>query len=171
MKSSQELFDLEVRGTSMEPYLKNGQVVKMRKKDSKYLIQRGDIVLFTRDRGKSYQIKRIVGLPSEQVGFILGNVYIKKQSIISWLKKIQLLLPKFTSKTQLAEPYLASHVRTWKLGIKNFQEKNKQSDDLWEPQLKENEYYILGDNRTSSRDSRKFGPIQYDQIRYIIVDK
>ena len=34
--------------------------------------------------------------------------------------------------------------------------------------LGENEYYVLGDNRNNSRDSRVFGPVTFDSIRGII---
>ena len=36
--------------------------------------------------------------------------------------------------------------------------------------LKENEYYVLGDNRTTSLDSRNFGPIQKEDIKGIIQE-
>ncbi len=34
--------------------------------------------------------------------------------------------------------------------------------------IKENEYYVLGDNRLASTDSREFGAVKKSQIKYII---
>jgi signal peptidase I len=174
MKTKREEFDLEVRGTSMEPYLKDGQVVKMIKFKKSDILNRYQIVLFTRDQGKSYQIKRVVGLPGESVGFVAGDVYIKttnRAKNFSFTKWFFGSLNKDSSKeSKLSEDYLASHTRTWKLGIKNYPQKEKQSEDLWEPVLADNQYYILGDNRTSSKDSRNFGPITENQVKYLILD-
>jgi signal peptidase I len=50
----------------------------------------------------------------------------------------------------LAEPYL--------------DENSKGDDDLLPLRLKGNEYYLLGDNRVISDDSRAFGPIAWEAI-------
>ena len=37
--------------------------------------------------------------------------------------------------------------------------------------LREDEYYVLGDNRNNSTDSRYFGPIRYDSITAVVNEK
>ncbi|MBI5077231.1 signal peptidase I [Candidatus Falkowbacteria bacterium] len=131
-----------VKGASMEPSFF----------DHEYLIideigyrfgepKRGDIVVFKYPKDPSlYFIKRIIGLPGETVEIADSKVYIHPAEPGA---------PKFILDE---ENYLSSEVntfgnKTWVLG----------ADD----------YYVLGDNRESSLDSRTFGPV----FRELIVGK
>jgi signal peptidase I len=42
-------------------------------------------------------------------------------------------------------------------------------DDNMEVQIKENEYFVMGDNRYESGDSREYGPIPKENILYILI--
>jgi len=42
-------------------------------------------------------------------------------------------------------------------------------DDNIEVQIKENEYFVIGDNRYESGDSREYGPIPKENISYILI--
>jgi len=129
-----------VKGASMEPNFY----------DHEYLIineisyhfnepSRGEIVVFKYPLNpKEYYIKRIIGLPGERITIKDGQVIIFNQ--------------EFTEGKILKENYLEPGVETWgdidiTLGI--------------------DEYYVLGDNRASSKDSRIFGPVS----RHFIVGK
>ena len=48
------------------------------------------------------------------------------------------------------------------LEIKNVN--NTNNGDMFEIKLSENEYFLIGDNRDNSFDSRMFGPISSDRI-------
>ena len=115
-----------VTGPSMLPNLVRGQRILVSK--LAYRLgdpQRGNIVVFANPHGEgSPLIKRIVGLPGEEVSVSRGQVFINS-------------LP-------LAEPYIIYDRGT--------------SD--WGPlRLGEHEYFVMGDNRTNSNDSRSFGPV------------
>lgn len=130
-----------VKGASMEPSFF----------DHEYLIideisyrfgepGRGDIVVFKYPKDPSqYFIKRIVGLPREKVEIADNKVYIYPAGN----------QPKFILDESA---YLDESVRT--LGNK-----------VWT--LRPDEYYVLGDNREFSLDSRSFGPV----FRELIVGK
>jgi signal peptidase I len=72
---------IRVDGSSMEPTLHNGAYVLVNKLS--YRLRQpayGDIVVFyyPRDPGKEY-IKRVIGLPGDQVDVVDGKMYVNKQ--------------------------------------------------------------------------------------------
>jgi len=123
-----------VKGASMEPNFYDHEYLIIDEISYRFSEpERGDIVVFRYPRNpQEYFIKRIIGLPGEKVQIKDGNVYIYNQD--------------YPDGLELNEPYLANDTRTYSLneGIIN---------------LSEDEYYILGDNRSSSKDSRSFGPV------------
>lgn len=100
---------------------------------------RGDVVIMTDDRGDRV-IKRIIGLPRETVTIFRGFVYIDRQRI--------------------NEPYLTKRTYTFKrdeiIGL----------PPHW--QLGDDEYFVLGDNRIRSHDSRNFGPVPRRHIHGVV---
>ena len=115
---------------SMEPTLKVGDKVLVNKL-SYHLhgVHRGDVVVFKRppnDYNPDIKdlIKRVIGLPDDEVSAQGGHVYINGH--------------------ELNEPWLPKNVVTT-----NFGPVHVPSGD----------YFVMGDNRTNSADSRVIGPI------------
>ena len=123
-----------VRGASMEPNFHDHEYliideITYRFSDAK----RGDIIVFRYPNNpREYFIKRLIGLPGEQVQIKNGQVNIYND--------------EFSSGFILEEPYLEEGVKTYGLS------ESKVT-------LGDNEYFVLGDNRNSSKDSRSFGPV------------
>jgi signal peptidase I len=98
-------------------------------------LERGDVVLL--DDGKAnYAVKRIVGLPGETVQLWRGQVLINRELLV--------------------EPYLPKHTYTYPV------ERHRRGATVI---LFENQYFVLGDNRLCSADSRHFGPVDRKQIK------
>ncbi|MBT3690120.1 signal peptidase I, partial [bacterium] len=85
-----------------------------------------------------YYIKRVIGLPGERVLIENGSIYIFNNS-------------KPTGTRLNEEEYSLDHKIV-----------KSEKDDLT---LKDDEYYLIGDNRTNSLDSRRIGPIKIDFIK------
>lgn len=122
-----------VLGASMEPTFENGDYLII--DEMSYRLddpKRGDVVVFKYPYDTTqFYIKRIVGLPGEIVNFKDGKILIKnKENSDGFL---------------LDEEYLLSEKETF--GGNSVT-------------LETNEYFVLGDNRGASSDSRRWGPLE-----------
>jgi signal peptidase I len=98
-------------------------------------IERGDVVILD-DTNRSYAVKRIIGLPGESVQIWRGRVFINR------LMLVEPYLPKYT---YTCPPERTHRGATYILG--------------------EEEYFVMGDNRLCSADSRLYGPVARKQIK------
>lgn len=116
---------VKVEGTSMLPHLSDQERIFVNKFVYHVTdIDRGDIVVFwyPRDPGKSF-IKRVVGLPGEEVLIREGIVYVNGEA--------------------LSEPYVPSEYF--------------DSHSFGPVTVQPHSYFVLGDHRNSSNDSRSWG--------------
>ena len=118
-----------IEGNSMSPTLTPGNHVIY---ESFTSIERFDIILFHDNHGDSY-IKRVIGLPGETLTFIDDQLYINSDPVDeTYLLGInddnQVFTPNFTLNS-------VTGMNT----------------------IPEDSYFVLGDNRTRSKDSRMFG--------------
>ncbi len=132
---------LPIRYFLIQPFYVKGASMEPNFYDSEYLIidelsyrfrdpERGEIVVFRYPKDRSeFFIKRVIGLPGETVEVSNGQVTVYNAD--------------HPNGSILDEPYLIDSITsgTHKLT------------------LGENEYYVLGDNRGASLDSRIFGEV------------
>ncbi len=123
-----------VKGASMEPSFYDQEYLIIDEISYRFSTpERGDVIVFKYPRDpKEYFIKRVIALPGEKVQIKNGEIYIYNSQ------------SPFGSK--LSENYLDSETKTYGL-----------SEEIIV--LEDGEYYVLGDNRNSSKDSRSFGSV------------
>ena len=126
-----------VKGESMEPNFDNNQYLIVNEIDYRFgQPKRGDVIVFHYPRDpREFFIKRIIGLPGEKVEIRDGRITIYNQSHPKGFTIDEYYLPKTTYT----------------------------SGDL-SVQLKSDEYFVMGDNREHSYDSRRFGPVKKSLI-------
>lgn len=130
-----------IKGNSMEPNFHDGNYIVADEISYRFRgPERGEVIVFHFPIDeKQYFIKRIIGLPGETVE--IKN----KQVIISSSENPE--------GTAIDESYLPENIR------------DKTEGNL-KITLKENEYFVMGDNRfhDKSSDSRSWGPVSKDLI-------
>lgn len=127
-----------VKGASMEPSFYDHEYLVIDELTYRFNDpERGDIVVFRypADPGQFF-IKRIIGLPGETVEVAEGEVKIYNDEHPNGLV--------LDEETYLPEEYLSAGKRVLT--------------------LKADEYFVMGDNRPSSLDSRYFGAVKRDAI-------
>lgn len=120
-----------VHGASMEPTFEDGEYLLI--DEISYAMRdpaRGEVIVFRFPQNESqFFIKRIMGLPGETVEIARGRITIKNRANPAGM--------------ELREPYLEHDDTTTDLRVT----------------LGEREYFVLGDNRTVSFDSRRWGAV------------
>lgn len=129
-----------VRHFLFKPFYVKGQSMEPNYHEKDYLIideityrfrepVRGEVIVFKAPTGEDYYLKRVIGLPGERIK-------IEKNKIIIYNSE-------HPQGVVVSESYL-----------------DEPTDGLVpETTMSADEYFVLGDNRDASYDSRRFGPI------------
>lgn len=127
----------EISGQSMYPTFENGEYILTNKIEYKlHEPQRGDVVVFRSPQNKDIDyIKRIIGVPGDTVSLQNGKYYLN--GVI------------------LEEMYLPKDLYTF---AGNFLQ---EGESITVPP---NKFFVSGDNRPHSLDSREFGTIPKEDI-------
>lgn len=123
-----------VKGASMEPNFHDNEYLIIDELSYRFNeIERGQVIVFRYPRNpQEFYIKRVVGLPGEEVEIVDGQIKIFNED-----NKNGFIL----NEDYLSANLVASHENRERVA------------------LAPEEYFVMGDNRNASKDSRTFGPV------------
>ena len=109
-----------VKGSSMEPTLHEGEILVISKLSNHLgTPKRGQVIVLNDQHENKDLIKRIIGLPGEEVDIVEGRVYINGEAL-----------------------------------EKDYSETETEDFGFVKSMVEPNQFFVLGDNRPYSRDSR-----------------
>jgi signal peptidase I len=153
----------EVQQRSMMPTITPSDYVLIEKVTPRFgNYQRGDVIVFHPPQGYEQGgipfIKRIIGLPGDDIRLENGRV---------------LVTPPGGATVRIDEPYIARSGDGRPVPTQN----HAGPEPLTDWTVPQGSYFVMGDNRLESEDSRTFGPITRDSIigrawlRYFPLDR
>ena len=129
-----------VQQQSMMPNVLDGEFIIVWK--TPYLLgteyQRNDIVVFRPPNSENFLIKRVVGLPGETIRFAEGFVWIEDANGDFTKLDERFLAPSNLGSTCISSSFCS----------------DAEKSTIVDFDIPDGEYFVLGDNRLASRDSR-----------------
>lgn len=117
--------------------------------------QRGDVMVFFPPHQDRYFIKRVVGLPGDKINVIQGVLYINGEK----MQQTALPIEPYVSRSIVMEENLT--------GVEHLMQKRLSPTRIsmnFSATVPEGHYFMLGDNRDESSDSREWGPVPEERI-------
>ena len=142
VQSEASLLKFTIRGDSMEPTLKNGDLVEL---DFGFYqnnpIQRNDLIAFKLKTVRKPYVKRVVALPGDKIEFQDGELFINDRRQV--------------------EDFLNSEIYIFSTEDLKIISRTLNASNNTVPS---NSYFVLSDNRIRKEDSRKFGFLPRQRI-------
>lgn len=153
----------KVEGHSMDPTLKGGNYLVT---INYFTPERGDLVTAKED--DKVIIKRVIGLPNDTIEIKNDKLYINgTEQDESYLNSFK----QAFAEDRLREVYSYNQAYQTRAAQMSHFILDNEGRSEFKITLKDNEYYLLGDNRPVSKDSREVGAFTRNQITGKVVIK
>ena len=124
--------------------------------------KRGDAVVFFPPHQDIYFIKRVIGLPGDQVTYknkvLSVNGKVMEQTLLAELPPLNPQMRMFTENLQAVEHLAQSALHRYTVTPTT----NQQGD--FSITVKPGHYWVMGDNRDNSADSRSWGQVPEERL-------
>ena len=127
--------------------------------------QRGDVVVFRYPENPAIPfIKRVVGLPGDKVTYhnINKMLYINDEPVLQ--TRVGVYEGKGSGAVMNGSEKLIEHLSGVDHAILVYQRSLPQSKPVQEMVIPEGQYFVLGDNRDNSKDSRYWGTVPEENL-------
>ena len=159
---------VRVQGASMQPRIEDNERIVVNKAIYRFQqVARGDVVVFyyPRDPSVSY-IKRVIGLPGDRIQMMNGLLHINGQPV----KR-----ERIEDYIETEETERATRVKRWRETLPNGVSyttldlvDNGFYDSTPEYNVPQGQYFMMGDNRDNSTDSRVLSQVGYVPFENLI---
>ncbi len=120
---------------------------------------RGDIMVFVPPHDPRYFIKRVIGLPGDKIRYVNKSLYINGQRLEYDFVGEVTRFHAASNRTYTAREY-TEHIA----GITHSTHRLGNAEPPREWTIPEQHYFMMGDNRDFSDDSRRWGPASEQKI-------
>ena len=149
-----------IGAASMAPTLIQGDAIIALKTDGDDDYQRGELILFRHtDPAEEIYVKRIIGMPGDVINFNKQNLSINGKPL---------------TRIQQADKWSSTEIPRWLQGATYLEQNNQTQYELLiidrevgpegSVTVPDDHYFVMGDNRNQSRDSRFIGPVPASAI-------
>jgi signal peptidase I len=141
--------DYKVEGVSMQPTYEEGRLLSINKLGLYFdSINRFDVVVFYPPNSEEIYVKRVIGLPGDEIHYKDDQLYVNDKVI--------------------NEPFLPAKAKTDVTKLTG----NFTLEEITDKKrIPEGYIFVIGDNRLQSRDSRHFGLVSMNDVIGTVGDQ